>query len=99
MPIFLEILSGGTSLWLAATLTSWLLILYSMVKRAFFLLSSSGVHFSCSIISVTDDLFLYLFVTYLADLLCTISNLCLSFCRCGSHSALAYSTVGLTRAM
>ena len=83
MPIFLELVSGGKSLRLAATWTSWFLILYNIDKHAFFLLYSNGVHFSCSSISVTDDLFLYRLVTNLTNLLCTISSLCLSFCRCG----------------
>ena len=48
------IVGSGKSLWLAAMLTSWFLILYSIDKHAFFLLSSYGVHFSCSSISVTD---------------------------------------------
>jgi len=56
-------------------LTTWFLILYSINKRTCLLLSSNGVHFSCSSISVTDDLFLYRFVTNMADLFYIISNL------------------------
>ena len=75
--------------------------LYSRVNLAFFLLSSSVGHFSCWSMVSTDEVMLCLFVTYLADLLCIISSLCIhvSFCRWGSHTELAYSTVGLTYAV
>ena len=41
----------------------------------------------------------YILVTYLAALLCTISNLCLALAVCGfrAHVNLVYSSVGLTR--
>ena len=58
-----------------------------------FLLSPpSGGHFSCWSIVSTDEVLWYLFVTYIADLLCIISSLFMSFCRCpilGLHTQFA----------
>ena len=93
--VCLESLSGGNSLLPASIFTSPFATLYRRVNLAFFLLSSCVGHCSFWSIVSTDEVLWYLFVTYLADL-CIISSLCMSFCRRGSHTELAYSTVGLT---
>ena len=92
-----EYLSGWISISFAFISTSLLLIFHNNVNLAFFLLSSRDGQPRCVSMSVTDDLLWYLLVTYLAALLCTISILCLSFCRYGSQTVLPYSTIGLTR--
>jgi hypothetical protein len=46
---------------------------------------------------LTLDLFLWLFATYLAALLCTASTLFISACVYGSQTVLAYSTSGRAR--
>ena len=97
--VCLENLSGGISLPPASILTCSFATLYRRASLGFFLLSSGVGHFSCPSIVSTGEVLWYLLVTYLADLLCIISSVCLSFCRWGSHTDLAYSTVGLTNAV
>ena len=77
--------------------TSSLSILYSITSLASFLLSASGFHFSLCMMILTLDLFLWLFATYLAALLCTASTLFISACVYGSQTVLAYSTSGRAR--
>ena len=97
--ICLKSLSGGNSLLPASMFTSPFATVYSRVNLAFFLLSSSVGHCSLWNIVSTNEVLCYLFVTNLADLLCIISSLFMSFCRWGSHTELAYSNVGLTNAV
>ena len=97
--VCLESLSGGISLFPASIFTSPFATLYRRVNLAFFLLSSRVGHCSFWSIVSTDEVLWYLFVTYLADLLCIISSLFMSLYRWGSHTELAYSTVGLTNAV
>ena len=68
-------------------LTSLFLILYKIDNLALFLLSSNDTQFSCSNISLTEDMLLYRFVAYLADLRCTMSSLCLSFMPVATYEA------------
>jgi hypothetical protein len=89
----------GISLFSLLMATSSLSILYSITSLASFLLCASGLHFSLCMMLLTlhVDLFLWLFATYLAALLCTASTLFISVCVYGSQTVLAYSTSGRAR--
>ena len=76
--VCLESLSGGNSLLPASIFASPFATIYRRVNLAFFLLSSSVGHCSFWSIVSTDEVLWYLFVTYLADLLCIISSLFMS---------------------
>jgi hypothetical protein len=54
--------------------SSSLSILYSITSLASFLMSASGLYFSLCMMLLTLDLFLWLFATYLAALLCTVRD-------------------------
>ena len=71
---FLVFQPVGISLFSLLMATSSLSILYSITSLASFL-SASGLHFSLCMMLLTLDLFLWLFATYLAALLCTASTL------------------------
>ncbi len=73
-------------------------ILYIIVSLCNLLCSSDDHPRSCSIL-VGLDLFLCLFSTYLADLLCTFSSWCISFWVWRSHTIGAYSIRGQIRAL
>lgn len=94
---FLVFRPVGISLFSLLMATSSLSILYSITSLASFLLSASGFHFSLCMMLLTLDLFLWLFATYLAALLCTASTLFISACVYGSQTVLAYSTSGRAR--
>ena len=94
---FLVFWPVGISLFSLLMATSSLSILYSITSLASFLLSASGLHFSLCMMLLTLDLFLGLFATYLAALLCTASTLFISACVYGSQTVLAYSTSGRAR--
>jgi hypothetical protein len=78
---FLDGLWSGISLSLVSTFVRFFVILYIIVSREFVFRLSRDGHSSCSSISVTDEVLWYLFVTYLAALLCIISRHCLSCSR------------------
>ena len=76
--------------------TSPLSILYIIPRRASFLLSCNvNMWRECSIV-LTLDVFLCLFVSYLAARRCTISSLQILTWVCRSQTVLAYSISGLT---
>ena len=77
--------------------TSLLSTLYSMQRRASFLLSCRDHQFKPWSMSLTLDLFQCLLVTYCAARRCTISSFWMFLWVCGSHTVLAYYTRGLTR--
>jgi hypothetical protein len=77
---FLVFRPVGIGLFSLLMATSSLSILYSITSLASFLLSASGLHFSLCMMLLTLDLFLWLFATYLAALLCTAFTLFISAC-------------------
>ena len=93
---FLVFRPVGISLFSLLMATSSLSILYSITSLASFL-SASGLHFSLCMMLLTLHLFLWLFATYLAALLCTTSTLFISVCVYGFQTVLTYSTSGRAR--
>jgi hypothetical protein len=94
--LFLDILSRGIRRSSVFTSTNPFTNLYIIVNLAIFIRSSSDFQLRSSIMELTDDVWWWLLVTYLAALRCTISSLCLLFWWYGSQTEMACSTVGLT---
>ena len=90
-------LLAGWSLGSLLIATNLLSILNIMQRRASFLLLSRLLQFSLCSMSLTLEVFLCLFITYLAARRWTISSFCMLACVYGSHTVLAYSIKGLTR--